>query len=99
MEREIMANAKAARRIVVVDENDKSKAISDGPSPDIRTDPARPGFSAARMWVSHRDLVQVFRLALASRIRYGVYHAMSSAAAPMWELDSARKDLGYVPSD
>ena len=52
MEREIMAEAKPARRIVVVDENDKSKASSDGPSPDIRIDPARPGFSVARMWVS-----------------------------------------------
>jgi uncharacterized cupin superfamily protein len=42
----------AVRRVVVVDENDKSKAISDGPSPDIRTDPARPGFSSARMWLT-----------------------------------------------
>ena len=40
------------RRIVVVDENQKSKAIADGPTPDVRTDPARPGFSSARMWVS-----------------------------------------------
>src|SRR5436853_4139298 len=42
----------SARRIVVVDENQKSKAVADGPTPDVRTDPARPGFSSARMWVS-----------------------------------------------
>ena len=45
------------RRIVVVDENDKSKAIADGPSPDVRTDPARPGFVSTRMWVTDRTPV------------------------------------------
>jgi mannose-6-phosphate isomerase-like protein (cupin superfamily) len=40
------------RRVVVSDENDRSKAISDGPSPDVRTDPARPGFASTRMWVT-----------------------------------------------
>ena len=42
----------SARRIVVVDEDEKSKAISDGPSLDVRTDPARPGFSSTRMWMT-----------------------------------------------
>ena len=46
------AQAAAARRIVVIDENDKSRVIADGPSPDVRVDPARPGFSSARMWVT-----------------------------------------------
>src|SRR6187401_1488474 len=40
------------RRIVVVDEGEHSKVIADGPSPDIRKDPARPGFSLSRIWVS-----------------------------------------------
>jgi mannose-6-phosphate isomerase-like protein (cupin superfamily) len=44
----------AARRIVVVDENERSNVISDGPSPDVRTDPARPGFSSSRIWVTDR---------------------------------------------
>jgi mannose-6-phosphate isomerase-like protein (cupin superfamily) len=46
--------AKPVRRIVVVDENDRSKCIADGPSPDVRTDSARPGFAAARIWVTDR---------------------------------------------
>ena len=36
------------------DEGGKSKALVDGPSPDVRTDPARPGFAAARIWVTDR---------------------------------------------
>src|ERR1043165_8503190 len=45
-------NDAGLRRIVVVDEDGRSKAIADGPTPDVRTDPARPGFLSARMWVS-----------------------------------------------
>ena len=50
---------KPVRRIVVIDENDKSRAIADGPSPDVRTDPARPGFASARMWVTDRTPARI----------------------------------------
>jgi len=46
-------------RIVVVDEGPQSKIIADGPSPDVRTDPARPGFSCARMWVTDRTPIRL----------------------------------------
>src|SRR6476620_2704044 len=46
------ASEREVRRVVVIDANDKSKAIADGPSPDVRTDPARPGFSSSRMWLT-----------------------------------------------
>jgi mannose-6-phosphate isomerase-like protein (cupin superfamily) len=42
-----------ARRIVTIDrELGRSSLVSDGPAPDIRTDPARPGFASARLWVT-----------------------------------------------
>ncbi len=44
---------KPARRIVTIDrEPGKSTLVSDGPAPDVRTDPARPGFASARLWVT-----------------------------------------------
>ena len=44
---------KPARRIVVADREPwKGTAISDGPSPDVRVDPARPGYAIQRMWVT-----------------------------------------------
>jgi hypothetical protein len=44
---------KPARRVVTVDrEPGKGSLVSDGPSPDVRTDSARPGFALARMWVT-----------------------------------------------
>ena len=43
---------KPQRRIVAIDRvAGKSSLVSDGPSPDVRTDPARPGFALQRMWV------------------------------------------------
>jgi uncharacterized cupin superfamily protein len=50
--RELPGGAQAARRIVTIDrESGKGSLLTDGPSPDVRIDPARPGFSASRMWV------------------------------------------------
>jgi uncharacterized cupin superfamily protein len=45
--------SKPTRRIITIDDDEgKSLAIADGPSPDVRTDPARPGYRAERMWVT-----------------------------------------------
>ena len=54
-----MRETEPVRRIVVVDENDRSRVIADGASPDVRTDPARPGFSCARVWVTDRTPIQL----------------------------------------
>jgi len=41
------------RRIVCADAPDgKSRAIADGPAPDVLTDPARPGFSSIFIWAT-----------------------------------------------
>ncbi len=45
--------AKPVRRIICVDDEDgTSKAIHDGPAPDVRTDPAWPGFSSTLIWAT-----------------------------------------------
>lgn len=42
-----------ARRIVTIDREDgKGSLVSDGPAPDVKFDPARPGFASARLWVT-----------------------------------------------
>lgn len=51
---------KSVRRIVCIDNDQgKSEAIMDGPSPDVRTDPARPGFVATRIWVTDRTPARI----------------------------------------
>lgn len=47
------AGVKPVRRIVTIDrEPGKSSLVCDGPAPDVRTDPARPGYACARLWVT-----------------------------------------------
>jgi len=49
-----MSATKPTRRIVTIDDaQGRSGAIADGPSPDRRSDPARPGFTMERMWVTY----------------------------------------------
>jgi mannose-6-phosphate isomerase-like protein (cupin superfamily) len=44
---------KPQRRIVTIDrEAGLGVLVSDGPAPDVRTDPARPGFASQRLWVT-----------------------------------------------
>lgn len=46
--------AKAVRRIITIDDDEgRSVAIADGPAPDVRGDPARPGFSSTRIWLTY----------------------------------------------
>ena len=47
------------RRIVCIDKNEKSRAISDAPVRDVRTDPARPGYASTRIWVTDRTPARI----------------------------------------
>jgi uncharacterized cupin superfamily protein len=61
-EREIPESVKPFRRIVTIDDaNGKSMALQDGPSPDVRIDPARPGFSSTRIWLTDRARIKSVR--------------------------------------
>ena len=45
--------SESIRRIVTGnDEKGKAVVLSDGPAPDVRMDPARPGFTSTRLWVT-----------------------------------------------
>jgi len=47
------AGVKPQRRIVTIDrEPGIGTLVCDSPTPDVRTDPARPGFASARLWVT-----------------------------------------------
>ena len=79
------------RRIVCVDdESGISKAIQDGPSPDVRTDPARPGFSSTRIWVTDRTPARVKGV----RETVGLPHALEPPAG-----GSVCRILTFPPDD
>lgn len=52
LDRRLPDGVKPARRIVLMDEQEGSNLVVDGPSPDVRFDPARPGYASTRLWVT-----------------------------------------------
>jgi mannose-6-phosphate isomerase-like protein (cupin superfamily) len=67
-----MMDAKSVRRIVVVDEGERSRIISEGPSVDVRTDPARPGFSSARMCVTSHTPAKLKSVRESTHLRHAL---------------------------
>ena len=52
------------------------------------------------MWVSDRDLCRAFELAIDDeKVTFGVYNLMSNNPGMRWEMDTIRRDLGFVPQD
>ena len=69
----MIAAAKIPRRIVTVDgTNGTSTAIQDGPTPDLLFDPARPGFSSARLWVTDATPIEIARVNAALALPHSI---------------------------
>ena len=66
------ASSRIRRIVTVDDERGKSVAMSDGPVPDVVSDPARPGFASRRIWVTDASPARIAHareaLALPQRI-------------------------------
>jgi len=55
-----MSKPKPVRRLVTMDdERGTSRTVEDGPAPDVRTDPARPGFSSTLIWATDRSPARI----------------------------------------
>jgi uronate dehydrogenase len=48
-------------------------------------------------WLGPADLGQAVRLALRADVRFGTYTITSATSAAVFDLDAARRDLGYAP--
>jgi uncharacterized cupin superfamily protein len=54
------SDIKPVRRIVTIDDDrGMSRRFMDGPSPDVRKDPARPGYVATRIWVTEASPARI----------------------------------------
>lgn len=52
-----------------------------------------------KLWLSHNDVSQIFRLALKSNISFGVFFATSYIPDAIFDITQTRKRLGYKPQD
>ena len=52
-----------------------------------------------RIWLSHRDLVQLVEKSLTTHVNFGIYFGISNNQGAFWDISNARADLGFEPVD
>ncbi len=52
-----------------------------------------------RIWLSHRDLIQLVKKSLVTNVTFGVYYGVSNNKGAFWDISNARVELGYDPVD
>ena len=50
-------------------------------------------------WLSHRDCVQLVQRSIEADVRFGIYYGISGNTRAYWDLENARRELGYAPQD
>ena len=52
-----------------------------------------------RIWLSHRDLVQLVEKSLTANVTFGIYYGISNNKGAFFDISNARDDLGFTPVD
>ena len=52
-----------------------------------------------KIWLSHRDLVQLVEKSLTANVPFGIYYGVSNNKGAFWDITNARSELGYEPID
>lgn len=52
-----------------------------------------------RIWLSHRDMVQLVKKSLATEVVFGIYYGVSNNKGAFWDISNARADLSFEPVD
>ena len=52
-----------------------------------------------KIWLSHRDLVQLVKKSLLSNVVFGIYYGVSNNKGRFWDILNAEQEIGYVPVD
>ncbi len=52
-----------------------------------------------KIWLSHRDLIQLVKKSILSSVKFGTYYAISTNRGKFYDIASAEKEIGYKPQD
>ena len=52
-----------------------------------------------KVWLSHRDLIQLVTKSLIADIGFGIYYGVSNNKDSLWDISNAKEELGYHPED
>ena len=65
----------------------------------LRDDDPTKNERAMKMWLSHRDLIELIKRSIFSDIKFGIYYGVSNNGGGFWDISNAEKELGYKPQD
>lgn len=52
-----------------------------------------------KIWLSHRDLIQLVEKSLTTNVMFGIYFGISNNKDAFWDISNARAELGFEPVD
>lgn len=52
-----------------------------------------------KVWLSHRDLIQLVKKSLIADIGFGIYYGVSNNKGGPWDISNAKEEIGYHPED
>ncbi|MGK2945191.1 MAG: NAD-dependent epimerase/dehydratase family protein [Desulfuromonadales bacterium] len=52
-----------------------------------------------KVWLSHKDLIQLVTKSLIADIGFGIYYGVSNNKDVPWDISNAKEELGYHPED
>ncbi len=64
-----------------------------------RDDDPTKNLRSRKIWLSHRDLLQLVRKSLVADIKFGTYYGISNNRDGLWDISNGREELGYHPED
>jgi NAD+ dependent glucose-6-phosphate dehydrogenase len=65
----------------------------------VRQSDLPKGERVKKLWLSHRDLLQLFRKSLQAEVGFGVYFGISDNRQAFLDIGNAIQELGYQPQD
>ena len=54
---------------------------------------------AMKIWLSHRDLIELIKRSILSEIKFGIYYGVSNNRGRFWDISNVEKELKYNPQD
>ena len=52
-----------------------------------------------KIWLSHRDLIQLVKKSILSSVKLSIYYGVSNNRGRFYDIASAEKEIGYKPQD
>jgi len=65
----------------------------------LRDDDPTKNEHTMKTWLSHRDLIELFKKSIFSDVNFGIYYGVSNNKGRYWDISNAQKELGYKPQD